>query len=246
MDFEVWEERVVEERLVLIPGLLCDRAAWQPIIDLLDRGQDAFVADCSTQSSISQMARDVLDAVPGLLSVAGHSMGGRVALEMIRMAPERITRLALLDTGVHARKPGEEIKRQELVDLAYAEGMAALAAKWLPPMVHAERLTDDDLMLPLTSMVERMTPELHERQIGALLDRPDAEGVLATIRVPTALIVGRQDAWSPLGQHEAMHQVIANSTLHVIEDAGHFAPAERPAAVAAVLDAWISMKETAT
>lgn len=228
-----------EERLVLIPGLLSDRAAWQPVVDAMQDAGDVHVADCSTQSSIGQMARDVLDAVPGRLNVAGHSMGGRVALEMIRIAPDRVARLALVDTGVHARKPGEEIKRQELVDLAYNNGMAALAARWLPPMVHVDRLDDASLMQPLTDMVERMTPELHERQIAALLGRPDAQPVLADISVPTALVVGRQDAWSPLAQHEVMQQAIRGSQLHVIEDAGHFAPVERPAAVAAALDAWL-------
>lgn len=229
-----------EERLVLIPGLLSDRAAWQPVVDAMQDVCDVYVADCSTQSSIGQMARDVLDAVPGRLNVAGHSMGGRVALEMFRIAPDRVARLALVDTGVHARKPGEEIKRQELVDLAYNNGMAALAARWLPPMVHADRLDDASLMQPLTDMVERMTPELHERQIAALLGRPDAQPILSDISVPTALVVGRQDAWSPLAQHEAMQQAIRGSRLHVIEDAGHFAPVERPAAVAVALDAWLA------
>lgn len=225
--------------LVLIPGLLCDGAAWQPVIDRLHGGVATVVADCSTQSSITQMALDTLEAVPGPLYVAGHSMGGRVALEMVRLAPERVARLALLDTGVQARKPGEEVKRQELVDLAYREGMRALADRWLPPMVHPDRVGDAGLMGPLTDMVERMDPALHERQIRALLDRPDAEPGLSAVAVPTALIVGRQDAWSPLAQHEAMLVKIAHAQLYVIEDAGHFAPVERPDQVAAALDAWI-------
>ncbi|SMD01418.1 alpha/beta hydrolase [Rhizobium sp. RU36D] len=230
---------MADQTLVLIPGLLCDGAAWQPVVDRLEADMAIVIADCSTQDSITQMAVDTLDAVEGSLAVAGHSMGGRVALEMVRLAPDRICRMALLDTGVHPRKPGEEVKRQELVDLAYREGMRALAAKWLPPMVHPDRLTDETLMAPLTAMVERMTPELHERQIKALLDRPAAEPVLQKIAVPTALIVGRQDAWSPLAQHEAMQTHIRHASLDVIEDAGHFAPVERPEPVACVLKAWM-------
>ena len=225
--------------LVLIPGLLCDRAAWQPVIDLLSSGGAPAVADCSTQSSITEMARDVLASVAGPLNVAGHSMGGRVAFEMVRLAPERVVRLALLDTGVHGRKPGEEAKRQEVIDLAYREGMRALAARWLPPMVHPDRHADTVLMDELTAMVMRMDAALHERQIRALLNRPDAEQQLSSIDVPTALIVGRQDAWSPLSQHEAMKLAIPHAHLFVIEDAGHFAPVEQPGAVAKALDAWI-------
>lgn len=226
------------QTLVLVPGLLCDGTAWQAVVDLLDVDMDIVIADCSTQDSITQMARETLDAAVGPLAVAGHSMGGRVALEMLRLAPDRLSRIALLDTGVYPRKPGEEVKRQELVDLAYREGMRALAAKWLPPMVHPDRVADETLMGPLTAMVERMTPELHERQIKALLDRPAAEPMLRTIAVPTALIVGRQDAWSPLAQHEAMQTHIPQASLDVIEDAGHFAPVERPEPVARVLEAW--------
>jgi pimeloyl-ACP methyl ester carboxylesterase len=237
---------MASETLVFVPGLLCDRAAWQRVIERLDSGLDVVVADCSSQTSIPHMAQDALDAAQGMLAIAGHSMGGRVALEMIRMAPERIARIALLDTGVHARKPGEESKRQELVDLAYQEGMAALAARWLPPMVHPDRLDDKTLMAPLAAMVERMSPELHERQIRALLDRPAAEPVLRKITVPTALVVGRQDAWSPLAQHEAMLAHIPQAILHVIEDAGHFAPVERPVQVARALDAWIKTQKDRT
>lgn len=198
------------------------------------------VADLSTQDSITTMAEDTLSAHPGSLSVAGHSMGARVALEMFRLAPERIQRLALLDTGVHPRKDGEESRRQELVDLAYNEGMGALAGRWLPPMVHPNRHNDTELMGTLTAMVERMTPELHERQINALLNRLDPRLLLKTIQCPTLLVVGRQDSWSPLQQHKEIQREIPHAELVVIEDAGHFAPIEQPVATTAALEQWIS------
>lgn len=225
--------------LILIPGLLCDEIVWQPVIDRFSGRSPILVGDCSTRNSITQMAKDVLGSTDGQLCVAGHSMGGRIALEMVRLAPGRIQKLALADTGVHPRKAGEEVKRQELVDLAYAQGMRALADKWLPPMVHPDRHSDADLMGALTQMVERMSPDLHARQITALLNRPDAMSGLADIRCQTVLIVGRQDAWSPVGQHEAMLPYLGEASLEVIENAGHFAPIEQPDAFVSVLEKWL-------
>lgn len=228
-----------EATLVFIPGLLCDDAVWAHAAGRIGQYMPVAIADLLTQDAITAMAEDTLAAHPGQLLVAGHSMGARVALEMIRLAPQRIERLALLDTGVHPRREGEEIRRRELVDLAYSQGMRALAERWLPPMVHPERHNDRELMATLRAMVERMTPQLHERQIQALLNRPDAAPLLPTIQCPTLVAVGRQDAWSPLSQHEEMQRQIANARLAVIEDAGHFAPLEQPAAVMAALEQWL-------
>ncbi len=184
------------------------------------------------------MASDMLAAHPGSLYVAGHSMGGRVAMEMARLAPERVGRLALLDTGIHPRREAEIPKRREMVELAHREGMQALARIWLPPMVHSYRHNDESLMGPLTEMVLRMDPALHERQIRALTDRPDASAYIDAYTGPLALIVGRQDAWSPVSQHEDIARLCPQARLTIIEDAGHFAPIERPEAVAEALAEW--------
>ncbi|MBZ0164922.1 MAG: alpha/beta hydrolase, partial [Notoacmeibacter sp.] len=160
--------------LILIPGLLSDRTVWEPVVTRFTPRTEVSVADLSTQDSITGMARDTLAASEGPVIVAGHSMGARVALEMVRLAPQRVVKLALFDTGIHPRNTTEEPRRRELVELAYTRGMTALAERWLPPMVHDARHDDRDLMGALTDMVERMTPELHERQIRALLNRPDA------------------------------------------------------------------------
>lgn len=217
--------------VVLIPGLLCDRFCWEP---LLERMPDATVAELSSQDSIEQMAVDCLAISEGLLEVAGHSMGARVAMEMARIAPGRVRRLALLDTGIHPLKEGEVEKRAEIVQFAHDKGMAALAARWLPPMVYEKNQTPE-LMAALTEMVMRRDPDIHERQIRALVDRPDASAYLPEITCETLLMVGRQDQWSPVNQHEDMLKLLPNARLEVIENAGHFAPVEQPAAVADVL-----------
>lgn len=186
--------------------------------------------------TLSGMARAVLEEAPPVFAVAGHSMGARVALEIMRLAPARVTRLALLDTGVHPVRPGEPAARQELVDLAREHGMPALAARWLPPMVHA---ADPALMAALTAMVCRATPDIFEGQVRALLSRPDAAAGLAAIRCPTLVGVGRQDSWSPVAQHQAMVAAIGGATLAIFDGAGHMAPMEAAPAVTEAMRAWL-------
>ncbi len=216
---------------LLIPGLLCDAHCWQSVLSRMD----AAVADLSTQDNLTRMAEDLLALYPGRLRVAGHSMGARVALEMARLAPGRIEKLALLDTGIHPLRPGEPEKRAEIVRYAHDHGMQALADRWLPPMVWQGNQSDAALMAGLNAMVLRMNPDLHARQIKALVDRPDASAYLAQIACPVLLIVGRQDQWSPVSQHEDMLALLADARLEIIDEAGHFAPVERPEAVADLL-----------
>ena len=228
--------------LYLLPGLLCDGIVWQGQMSALTgAGWDVRVADFRTFSSIPAMALSVLDQAPAHFAVAGHSLGGRVALEIVRQQPGRVSHLALLDTGTHAPQPGEADKRQTLLDLARAEGMAALAARWLPPMVHPDRLADAPFMAALTAMVERMSSAIFEGQVKALLTRPDAAPVLPTITCPTLLGVGRQDGWSPPVQHEEMARLIPHARLEIFDDSGHMAPMEAPRAVASAMLEWLAI-----
>ncbi|MBL4807174.1 MAG: alpha/beta hydrolase [Rhodobacteraceae bacterium] len=215
--------------VLLIPGLICDQTVWKPLVDLLD-GNPA-VADLTTQDCLTQMATDCLTKHDGPLQVAGHSMGARVAMEMARLAPDRITRLALLDTGIHPLADGEIDKRNAIVQFAHDNGMQALADRWLPGMIYNPNKTAA-LMQRLTDMVLRADPDLHDRHIHALINRPDAAAYLADIPCPTLLMVGRQDQWSPVSQHQDMLALLPNATLEIIENAGHFAPIEQPAKVA--------------
>lgn len=216
---------------LLIPGLLCDAVVWQPLMAALD---GAVVADLSTQDNITTMARDCLAMAKGPVRVAGHSMGARVAMEMARLAPDRIERLVLLDTGIHPLKDGEPAKRAEIVAFAHEQGMLALAERWLPGMVHTPNRQNTNLMQMLTDMVLRQNADLHERQINALVNRPDAAAYLADITCPVLLAVGRQDQWSPVSQHQDMLGLLPNARLEIIENAGHFSPVEQPADVVRV------------
>jgi len=225
--------------VVLLPGLLCDEDVWRGPIRRLSERHDVVCPGFLDHGSIEAMARHVLARAPERFSLAGHSMGGRVALEIAARAPHRLERLALLDTGFRPARAGEAEGRSRLIRIALEEGMASLARHWLPPMLAAHRARDAALMDRLTAMVERATPRLFQRQIGALLTRPNAHRGLHAIPCPTAIVVGRLDAWSPLSQHEEMAALIPDARLSVIEEAGHMAPAEQPEAVAEALAGWM-------
>jgi pimeloyl-ACP methyl ester carboxylesterase len=221
--------------LYLLPGLLCDASTFEAQRVALSDEFDMRVLDFLGLDSMTSMAEKVFAHAPQRFSVCGFSMGGRVALRMFAMAPERIERLCLLDTGVPPAEPGEAEKRQVLVDLAYEKGMKALSDAWLPPMVHPARRADKAFMAPLEAMVCRATPDMFAGQIRALLGRPDARPFLPKIKCPTLVAVGRQDEWSTVAQHEDIAAQIAGATLEIIEDSGHFTPVEQPDVLTAAL-----------
>lgn len=225
--------------IVLMPGLLCDRTVFAHQIAALSPHAEVKVADFSADDSIEAMARRALALFEGKVTLIGFSMGGRAALAALRIAPERIERLCLMDTGAGPAREGETEARQKLVDIANEQGMAALAAAWLPPMLHIDRETDSTLIEPLTAMVLRADVAQFRRQIRALLDRPDARPVLGGITCPTLVMVGRQDRWSTLAQHEELAAAIPGARLAIVEEAGHFVSVERPESVTKIWLDWL-------
>lgn len=231
--------------LLLLPGLLCDQANWAAPCDALAELADCRVPVYRTLESIEAMAEHVLDvAPPGSFALAGHSMGGRVALEVLRRAPGRVDRLALLDTGFQGLEAGdagekERAGRYQLLSHARAEGMRAMGAQWARGMVHPAQV-GAPVFEAILAMIERNTPDMFESQIQALLNRPDASALLPQIRCPTLLLCGRDDLWSPLARHEAMQRAIPGARLEVIEASGHMTTMEQPQAVSTALAAWLT------
>jgi len=223
--------------LLLLSGLLSDDTPWIDVATRLRATGPVRIISFPNCSSIGEMAERVLLEAPERFTLAGHSMGGRVALEVWRRAPERIATLGLLNTGASPRRPEEVASRARLVKIAQEQGMAALAAEWLPPMMARSVATAEQrsIVQRLTRMVEGQTAESFAAQIQALLNRPDAEPLLPTIRVPTLLLSGSEDAWSPVSQHAHMRRLIPGSILVEVARAGHMAPIEQPDAVAKAL-----------
>ncbi|MFT3954559.1 MAG: alpha/beta fold hydrolase [Piscinibacter sp.] len=231
--------------LLLLPGLMCDRAAWAPQIDALSSRVDCVVPHYGELNSLAAMAQHVLrEAPPGPLAVAGHSMGGRIAFEMWLQAPQRVERLALLDTSYHPLPAGEEGERERagrmaLLQIARTQGLREMAREWARGMVHPSRLATP-LFDAVLDMFERGSVAAFAAQIEALLARRDATGLLATIAVPTLVLCGREDGWSPPSRHQFMHEHVAGSVLEVIADCGHMSTIERPEAVNRALSAWLA------
>lgn len=230
--------------LVLVPGLACDEAVWASLP--LGAQADVWVPLAhEPHETIGAMAEALLrDAPAERFALAGHSLGGRIALEVMRRAPQRVLRLALLDTGWQRRESGpagerEREQRESLVTLGGHEGMEAVGRRWAPGMLHPQAIPGP-VHDAVVAMVARQPLERFAAQQRALLARPDASDLLAAITCPTLVLCGRQDAWSPLARHEEMAQLIPHAQLSVIEHCGHMSPMEQPAAVAAALAAWLS------
>jgi pimeloyl-ACP methyl ester carboxylesterase len=201
------------------------------------------IAGYDSLDSLGAMAEKVLREAPPRFALAGHSMGGRIALDMFRRAPERIAGIALMDTGTQplaAGEAGEREKagREELLSIARAQGMAAMAARWVQGMIWAPRLQETALVNSVIDMMARSSAEVFAAQIRALLARPDAGPLLTQISCPALVLCGEQDSWAPAARHREMAQKIAGATLVLIPECGHMCTLERPAAVTRALLAW--------
>lgn len=231
--------------LVLVPGLLCDEAVWTHQSDALANLADVQIATNGPRDSLAAMAEAIIaEAATPRFAIAGHSMGGRVALEVIRRVPDRVTALALLDTGYQALAPGDAGEREvagrmALVEKARRHGMRAMGWEWLQGMVYPSRLSDAILVNAILDMIARRTPDLYAAQTRALIARPDATPVLQKIRCPTLVLCGRDDLWSPPQRHEAICDLIPGSSLTVVPYCGHMSTMEKPAAVTQALRAWL-------
>jgi pimeloyl-ACP methyl ester carboxylesterase len=227
------------QALVLLPGLLCDAALWAAQLEALAGVASPVVADLTRHDSIGAMAEAVLRAAPGRFALAGLSMGGYVAQEVMRRAPERVTRLALLDTSARADTEAQRKRRGDLLALAGRGHFKGVTPRLLPMLVHPARLADEALTASVMAMAERVGPEAFLRQQQAIMARPDSRPDLPRVACPTLVLCGRQDALTRLERPEEMAALIAPAELVVIEDCGHLSTLERPGEVSAALRRWL-------
>jgi len=232
--------------LILVPGLMCDDASWGPVLAALSAHMPCRVVSHGNADTLVAMAQQILDTAPAHFHIAGHSMGGRVALEVLRMAPERVLRLGLLGTGFRAKEAGaageEEVKkRQVLLDIAQDQGIRQMALTWVQNMVAPSRLSDAVLIEDIALMFERKSEDVFKRQIKALLERPDASDVLAQVQVPTLVMAGEFDAWASPQQHQQIADLIpARPKVDVVIGAGHMMMMEKPEAVIVRILNWLT------
>lgn len=227
--------------IYLLCGLLCDEVVWDAQAKSLARDHDVRVLSFTRgEDTLAAMAERVFDGAPDRFALAGHSMGGRVALEVMRRVPGRVERLALLDTGYEGPAPGEHEKRALLVDQAAREGIDAIAPAWGLPMLAPGRRSDPVLVKQVFDMVGRMSPGIYAAQTRALLGRPDATSVLRSVACPTLILCGLQDEWSPPERHLRMAGLLPRPPLlRLIDDCGHMSMMEQPDAVLNAMRAWL-------
>ncbi|MDQ0589923.1 alpha/beta fold hydrolase [Variovorax paradoxus] len=231
--------------LILVSGMLCDATVWEPTTTLLHDAADIRVMTLGGTDSVGAMADRVLAAAPAQFALAGHSLGGRVALEVVRRAPQRVRLLGLFGTAYKARAPGEagqsEIAaREAMVARAKAEGLAAFAPQWVSRMVDARWAAQVDKLQPLIAMVARQSLEDVRAQVRMGLSRPDFSSMLPDITCPTLVLAARGDAAMPLPPHEEMAAAIPAGYLAVVEDSGHLMTFEQPQACAAAIRPWLA------
>jgi pimeloyl-ACP methyl ester carboxylesterase len=229
--------------LLLLPGQLCDERLWRdPATALADIALPIF-GDLTQDDSIATMAERVLSAAPPEFALAGLSMGGYVALEIMRQDPERVLRLALLDTSARPDNAARaEQRRADMTTLGLIEKgggrFAGITPRLLPRFIHPSRL-NSPVAQDVMAMTERVGREVYLRQQHAILTRPDARDALPGIAVPTLIGVGDSDRTTPPLLAKEIQAAIPGAKLHVFRDCGHLPPMEVPDDTAAVLRAWL-------
>ncbi|PLR78959.1 alpha/beta hydrolase [Bacillus sp. V3-13] len=229
-----------KEKVVLIPGTLCDERLWQHQIETLKNIAHVTVADISQSDSIKEMASAILEEVQGEFSLAGLSMGGMVSLEITRQAGKRIRRLALLDTNPYP--PTEEQKQtfQKYIDLCKAGFFEDITPTYLlPNLIHPSKLKDNHIRKLIIDMALNIGPESYIRQLTALMNRSGSLDILAGISCPTLVLTGRDDRLCSLTLHEKMAERIPKSKLVVIEECGHLSTIEKGECVTSYLLEWL-------
>jgi pimeloyl-ACP methyl ester carboxylesterase len=226
--------------LVLIPGLLCDAALWRAQMEDLADIAEPMVADMTHDESMAAMACTVLNAAPQRFALAGLSMGGYVAQEVMRQASSRVLKLALLDTGARADTAEQSARRRGLIELAQKGDFKGVTPRLLPLFLHPDRLADEELVAAVTEMAERVGKDAFLRQQRAIMGRTDSRPSLAAIGCPTLVLCGRQDALTPVALHQEMAAQIPGAGLEIIEDCGHLSTMERPREVTAALRQWLA------
>jgi pimeloyl-ACP methyl ester carboxylesterase len=226
------------ETLLMIPGLCSDATVWRRTIAALDGKIDCLIGDTISDVTLEGMARRILVQAPDRFALEGVSMGGMVALEIMRIAARRVTRLALIDTSARPDSLGRGVYRR-LANLyvGMTRDFQRTAERSVKSLVHPS--TPEDVRRELVGMSALVGPQAYMRQNRALMARPDLRPVLSTIDIPTIVVVGREDRVTPVPLSHEIQSLIPESKLHVIPDCGHLPPIEKPHKVAGLLLAFM-------
>ncbi len=227
-------------KLLLLPGLLCDRALWAAQIEALSDIADSEVGDLTQDETMDAMAQRVLASAPPRFALAGLSMGGYASFAIMRRAPERVERLALLDTSARPDTPEQTQARQDMIALAQRGKFKGVTPQLLPRWIYPPHMKDEALVRSVTDMTLRVGPDAFIRQQRAIMTRPDSRPGLSRITCKTLVLCGREDMATPVEAHREIAADIPDSRLTIIKACGHLSTMEKPGEVNAALRAWLS------
>lgn len=229
----------MKEALVLVPGMMCDARIFTPQIDDLSRDYPIHIANFIGEDSIRAMALSVLEAAPASFALAGLSMGGIVAMDILRRAPERVSRIALISTSPLAETSAQAAWREPHIVQARAGFLDEALAQAMPPENLAPGAARQEILRLMRDMGRDMGAETFVQQARALQRRRDAQNVLLSTKATALVLCGAHDRLTPVKRHQAMAELIPHAELLVIDEAGHLPNLEAPEAVNRALRGWM-------
>lgn len=225
--------------LVFLPGMMCDARLFGPQIAALGKDREVYVAPISNHNTVAALAAEVLKNAPPSFALAGLSMGGIVAMEVIAQAQGRVERLALMDTNARAETPAVAAMRGPQMEAVKAGNLQDIMRNQMMPKYLKDSTQNPELLELCWDMAKDLGAEVFLRQSEALRDRPDQQETLRGYTGKALLLCGKHDVLCPLERHELMHTLLPNSRLEIIENAGHLPTLEQPQLTTAALTRWL-------
>lgn len=232
------------EPLVLVPGMMCDARVFTPQIDALSRERAVTIAPVNRGERIEEIASHILDQMPTRFALAGLSMGGIIAMELLRRAPDRITRICLMDTNPQAETPPEAAAREPMIVGVRAGRLDEVMRDAMRPHFLAPGPGRVAVLNQIYAMAADQGTEVFIRQNRALQRRRDQQTTLGKCVVPALVLCGEHDTLTPVKRHEFMAELMPHASLRVIADAGHIPTLEQPEAVTEALRDWLAQPAT--
>ena len=223
----------------MVPGMMCDERIFSPQIAGLSDQIEVTFANISSFPSVEELASDVLKKAPQTFALLGHSMGGIVAMEMYSQEPERIERLVLMDTNPKAELEEMQLRREPQINAVRDGKLLNVMRDEMKPNYLAESENQDAVLGICMDMAMSLGPDVFINQSRALQTRQDQQSTLNSIDIPVLIMCGSEDKLCTLERHELMHNMISNSELKIIYNAGHMPTLEQPNETTEVLKQWL-------
>ncbi|WP_109312357.1 alpha/beta fold hydrolase [Ruegeria sp. AU67] len=225
--------------VIFLPGMMCDARLFGPQIDALSGRMPVMTFPLSRHDSVQAMADDILQNAPAEFALTGLSMGGIVAMEVLRQAPERVSRLALLDTNPLAEKPEVKARRAPQIAAVRDGKLRSVMRDEMKPSYLSDGPNRGAILDLCMAMATDLGPDVFLRQSQALMDRPDQSATLTAYTGKALVLCGQEDRLCPIERHQLMHDLLPDSALEIIEGAGHLPTLEQPQKTTAALIRWL-------